>query len=133
MPLITATWKVTHTSVILLDTTDYMQDEPKLARAFVSDRVASLGASGIVNFGRLNVSHVGSFTRVIVFDNDWQARAFMRTHTLALPTAPADCTILWINEGVTTTLSDCVITGYNARCENNFFFADYSLQGGTLT
>ena len=131
MPLITATWKVTHTGVILLDVTDYMQDEPKLARAFISDRVAALGAAGIVNLPRGNLSHIASFTRVVVFDNDFDARGFMSSHTYALPNAPADCTIEWIGFPTPITLSSCAITGYSARCENNFFIADYTLLGGT--
>jgi hypothetical protein len=131
--LINATWKVTHAGVVLLDWTDYSDGEPRVQRAPLADRVAILGGAAVTYLGRKNVSHSASFTRVIYFPNDDQARTFELNHTVALSDAPADCTILWLNTGITSTLKDAVITAYRTRIENNFFFADYTLQGGDWT
>jgi hypothetical protein len=128
--LITATWRVTHNGVVLLDWDDWMQDEPKVDRAYISDRVAVLGGAAITNVGRRNVSHTAAFTRVHRFDTDDEAREFMREHTVALSDQPNDCLIEWLRTGASDTLEDCVITGYRAHVENEKFFADYTLQGG---
>ena len=128
--LITATWRVTHNGVILLDWDDWMQDEPKVDRAFISDRVAVLGGNSITNLGRKNLSHTATFTRVHQFATDDAAREFMREHTVALSAAPNDCLIEWLRTGVSDTLQDCIITGYRAHTENARFFADYTLSGG---
>jgi hypothetical protein len=130
MPLINATWKVTHAGVVLLDWTDFSDGEPRVERAFVADRVAVLHGDAITNLGRKNVSHTASFTQVRFFENDDEARTYEREHTVSLADEPADCLIEWLNTGVSDTLVDAVITGYRARVENNFFFADYTLQGG---
>jgi hypothetical protein len=130
MALINATWKVTHAGVILLDWTDFTEGEPRVERAFVNDRVAVLRGDSITNLGRGNVSHTASFNRVVYFENDNEARTFEREHTVALPSAPADCLIQRLNTGESDTLVDAVITSYRTRVENNFFFADYTLLGG---
>jgi hypothetical protein len=130
--LITATWKVTHAGVILLDSDEFMREEPRLERAFISDRVASLGATAITNLGRGNVSHTASFTRVRIFDDDNEAREFMREHTTLIADEPNDCLIEWLQRGVFSTLEDCIISGYRSYCENSVFYADYTLQGGAL-
>jgi hypothetical protein len=131
--LINATWKVTHAGVVLLDWTDYSDGEPRVERAFIADRVAILGGAAVTYLGRKNVSHTASFTQVRYFANDDEARTYELSHTVALSAAPADCTIQWLNTGVTSTLKGAVITGYRTRVENNFFFADYTLQGGDWT
>jgi hypothetical protein len=133
MPLINATWKVTHNGVVLLDWTDYMQDEPKLDRAFISDRVASIGAAAITNLGRLNLSHTATFSQVRVFENDDEARTYMQEHSLLISDEPAACLIEWLRTGLSDTLQDCIVTNYQSRCENNHFFASYTLLGGELT
>jgi hypothetical protein len=130
MPLINATWKVTHAGVILLDWDDYMQNEPSVTRAFVIDRFAALNDNSMRYIGREAVSHVATFSRVRVFDNDDDAREFMREHTVLLSFAVSDCLIEWLRRGVSDTLVDACITGYNARVENNHFMADYTLTGG---
>jgi hypothetical protein len=130
MPLINATWKVTHAGVVLLDWTDFSDGEPRVERAFVNDRVAVLGGASITNLGRQNVSHTAQFTQVRYFENDDEARTYEREHTVSLSAAPADCLIEWLRTGVSDTLVAAVISSYRARIENNFFFADYTLQGG---
>jgi hypothetical protein len=130
MALINATWKVTHAGVVLLDWTDFSEGEPRVERAFVNDRVAVLGGDSITNLGRGNVSHSASFTQVRYFANDDEARTYEREHMVSLSTAPADCLIEWLNTGQNDTLVGAVISGYHSRVENNFFFADYTLQGG---
>jgi hypothetical protein len=67
MAWINATWKVTHAGVILLDWTDFSDGEPKVERAFIADRVASLGGNAQTYLGRKNVSHTASFTQVRFF------------------------------------------------------------------
>jgi hypothetical protein len=134
MPLINATWKVTHDGVILLDWTDYMQSEPQIDRAFLVDRFAALVAGGgMAYFGRENLFHTVTFSQVRVFDNDFDAREFMRSQTIAVSSEQRPCLITWLDTLATNTLLGAVITSYRARCENNFFFADYSLQGGVLS
>jgi hypothetical protein len=130
MALINATWKVTHAGVVLLDWTDFSEGEPRVERAFANDRVAILGGDAITNLGRKNVSHTAQFTQVRFFENDDEARTYEREHTVSLSAAPADCLIEWLNTGLNDTLVAAVITSYRARVENNFFFADYTLQGG---
>ena len=61
---------------------------------------------------------------------DPEARTFEREHTVSLSNAPADCLIEWLQTGLADTLQDAVITAYRAHVENNFFMADYTLQGG---
>jgi hypothetical protein len=128
--LINATWKVTHAGVVLLDWTDFSDGEPRVERAFANDRVAVLGGDSITNLGRKNVSHTASFTQVRHFENDDEAREFEREHTVSLSAAPADCLIEWLNTGASDTLVAAAITAYRARVENNWFYADYTLQGG---
>jgi hypothetical protein len=130
MPLINATWKVTHAGVVLLDWTDFSDGEPRIERAFVSDRVAVLHGDAVTYLGRKNVSHTASFSRVVFFENDDEARTYEREHTVALSDEPNDCLIEWLNTGASDTLVNAVLTGYRARVENNFFMADYTLQGG---
>jgi hypothetical protein len=117
MPLINATWKVTHAGVVLLDWTDFSDGEPRVERAFVNDRVAVLHGGSIANLGRQNVSHTASFTQVRFFENDDEARTYEREHTVSLYDAPADCLIEWLRTGLSDTLVDAVITGYRARVE----------------
>lgn len=131
MALINATWKVTHGGVILLDWTDFSEGEPQLVRAFIAERVAVLGGDAVTFFGRGNLSHTASFTQVRFFDNDDEARTYMRSHTSVLSAAPADCLIEWLGTGLQDTLEGAVLSGYRARCENNFFMADYTLQSGS--
>jgi hypothetical protein len=130
MALINATWKVTHAGVILLDWTDFSDGEPRVERAFANDRVAVLGGDAITNLGRKNVSHTASFTQVRFFENDDEARTYEREHTVSLSAAPADCLIEWLRTGLSDTLVAAAITSYRARVENNWFYADYTLQGG---
>lgn len=132
MPLINATWRVTHAGVVLLDFGEQMQNEPELDRSFVNDNFASLSGSGKSNIGRQNLFHTAAFSRVKVFDDDNEARTFMEEHTVSVSGAPADCLIEWLNTGAVDTLQNAVLTTYRARCENNWFMADYSLQGGLL-
>src|SRR4029077_6866738 len=99
MPLINATWKVTHAGVILLDWDDFSDGEPRVERAFVNDRVASLGGIPITNPGRGHLSRTASFSRVRFFQNDDEARTFERQHTVSLSDAPADCLIEWLRTG----------------------------------
>jgi hypothetical protein len=130
MPLINATWKVTHAGVVLLDWDDFSDGEPRVERAFIADRIASIGGVAIVNQGRGNLSHTASFSRVRFFENDDEARTFEREHTVSLSAAPADTLIEWLRTGVSDTLQGAVISRYQARVENNLFMADYTLQGG---
>jgi hypothetical protein len=132
MPLITATWRVTHAGIVLLDWDDQMNSEPALDRSFAVDRFASLGGGGRTNLGRVNVSHTATFSRVRVFENDDEARTFMEQHTVSLSDGIDDCWIEWVTTGVTNKIVGAAITGYRARCENNWFLADYTVQGGEL-
>lgn len=130
MPLINATWKVTHAGVVLLDWDDWSEGEPRIERAFIADRVAVLGGDAVTYLGRKNVSHTASFSRVKWFENDDEARTYERQHTVSLSDAVADCLIEWVRTGLNDTLVDAVLTGYRAHVESNIFMADYTLQGG---
>jgi hypothetical protein len=135
MPLINATWRVTHDSVVLLDWDDFMQSEPEIDRAFAVDQFAALSGSGVsrTHFSRHNLFHTVAFSRVRVFENDDEAREFMRAHTILLSDERSNCLIEWLRQGVSNTLAGAVITTYRAHVENNHFMADYALQGGALT
>jgi hypothetical protein len=130
MALITATWRVTHAGVVLLDFDEWSEGEPRIERAFIADRVAVLGGDAQTFLGRGNVSHTASFSRVKWFDNDDEARTYERTHTVSLSDAPADCLIEWVGTGLNDTLEDAVVSGYRAHVESNIFMADYTLTGG---
>jgi hypothetical protein len=130
--LINSTWKVQLAGVVLLDFTDYITAEPKLDRLFVTDRVIAIGAASVRNVGRQNISHAASFSRVRVFNDDSAARTYMRTHSESLPAIEEYCEIEWLNQFAGDTLQSCVITGYNARVEGNWFAADYALSSGAI-
>jgi hypothetical protein len=130
--LITSTWRVTLAGVVLLDWDDLMNDEPKLDGAFVAHRIIGLGAAGVRNIGRKNISHTASFSRVRVFDDDDAARNFMRTHAEARPTIEDYGEIQWLDQFAGDTLVSCILSGYKSRTENNHFIADYELSSGVL-
>ncbi len=134
MPLINATWKVTHAGVVLLDWTDFSDGEPHIDRSFLFDGFAALSGSGSGKryLTRENLSHTVAFTRVVYFQNDDEARTFEREHTASLSVGSADCLIEWLNTGLSDTLEDAVISSYRAHVENNMFMADYALQGGKI-
>jgi hypothetical protein len=133
MALITATWRVTLKGEVLLDWPDLTEGEPRLASSFISDRFAAFNSDGIGMraIGRSNVSHTASFARVRIFDSDVEARNFMQRAFEEAPVGPGYLEIQWQNSAG-TTITNCALTGFNARTENNFFMADYTLQGGVL-
>jgi hypothetical protein len=130
--LINSTWKVQLAGVVLLDFTDFITAEPKLDRVFVTDRVIAIGAASVRNVGRQNISHTASFSRVRVFNDDSAARTYMRTHSEALPAVEEYCEIEWLNQFAGDTLQSCVITGYDAHVEGNWFTAGYTLSSGAI-
>jgi hypothetical protein len=130
--LISSTWKVQLAGVVLLDVTDATPAEPKIDRVFATDRVLAIGAASVRNVGRQNIAHTVSFSRVSVFNDDTAARTFMRTHTEALPVVEEYLELQWLNQFAGDTFQSCVVSGYNARCEGNWFLADYTLSTGAI-